>query len=238
MQVTCTTEPKDNEGTWIYKEALEILSEALDVWPCGGIKFDYLEKLLSSSQLTQAKDPAAALIQRLDVLNKIFEKRPHFIIHKNCNHIFQVSMQKPLYSLQLSWIFIFHTMALLLQIFELCFKYKNIDAGNLLCSLLKMVILAYPLEAASTPPVVKALYTNINDLIQKYLDAVATPQKANNDMSAQTISFVLYIIKLLVEMQDNLIQPYNVVHVLQRLAQELRLPTGSYVRHLWLRFRL
>lgn len=101
-----------------------------------------------------------------------------------------------------------------------------------------MVILAYPLEAASTPQIVMELYTKVNDLIQKYLVAVATPRKENKDMSAKAISFVLYIIKLLAEMQDNLIQPYNVVYVLQYLAQELRLPTGSHVRHLWLHFRL
>ncbi|KAK1363493.1 Histone acetyltransferase SAGA, TRRAP/TRA1 component, PI-3 kinase superfamily [Heracleum sosnowskyi] len=202
IRVTCTTDPKDNEGTRIYKEALEILCEALDVWPCGGIKFDYLEMMLSSSQLTQAKDPAEALIQGLGVLNKILEKQPHIIIQKNCNHIF--------------------------QIFEVCLKYKNVDAGNLWCSLLKMVILAYPLEAATTPQIVMELYTKVNDLIQKYLVAVATPHIANKDMSSKAISFVLYIIKLLAEMQDNLIQPYNVVHVLRHLAQELRLPTGSH----------
>lgn len=120
--------------------------------------------------------------------------------------------------------------------FELCLKYKNVDAGNLWCSLLKMVILEYPLEAASTPQIVKELYTKVNDLIQKYLVTVATPHIANKDMSAKAISFVLYIIKLLAEMQDNLIQPYNVVHVLQHLAQELRFPTDSHVRHLWLHF--
>lgn len=216
-----------------------ILSEALDVWPCGGIKLDYLEKMLSSSQLTQAKDPAAALIQGLDVLNKILEKQPHIVIQKNCNYIFQVSMQKPPCSLQLCLgISVLYIIALLLQIFELCLKYKNVDAGDLCCSLLKMIILAYPLEAESTPQIVKELYTKVNDIIQKYLVGVATPHIANKDMSAKAISFVLYIIKLLAEMQDNLIQPYNVVHVLQHLAQELRLTAGFHVRHLWLHFRL
>lgn len=117
-----------------------------------------------------------------------------------------------------------------LQILEPCFKYKMLDAGKSLCSLLKMVFLAFPSEAASTPPEVKTLYTKVNDLIQKHLGAVAAPQTAGEDNSAQMISFVLFVMKTLAEVQENIIDPYNLVRVFQRLARDMGSATGSYMK--------
>ena len=50
MQVALVTEPKDKEMSTIYKHALELLSQALEVWPTANVKFNYLEKLPSSLQ--------------------------------------------------------------------------------------------------------------------------------------------------------------------------------------------
>lgn len=83
-------EPKDKEASAMYKQALELLSQALEVWPNANVKFNYLEKLLSSIQPSQAKDPSTALAQGLDVMNKVLEKQPHLFIRNNINQISQV----------------------------------------------------------------------------------------------------------------------------------------------------
>lgn len=102
--------------------------------------------------------------------------------------------------------------------------------------MLKMVFLAFPSEAASTPQDVKKLYKKVNVLIQKHLDAVAAPQTADEDISTQMISFVLYVMKTLAEVQEDLIDPYNLVHVLRRLARDLASTTSSCVRQVWFHF--
>lgn len=101
MQVSLVIEPKDRESTAMYKQALDLLSQALEVWPNANVKFNYLEKLLGSLQpSTQSKDPAAALAQGLDVMNKVLEKQPQLFIRNNINQISQVSLE---YSVYLGW---------------------------------------------------------------------------------------------------------------------------------------
>lgn len=204
IRVALVIEPKDKEASLMYKQALELLSQALEVWPNANVKFNYLEKLLSSIQPSQSKDPSTALAQGLDVMNKVLEKQPHLFIRNNIN---QIS-----------------------QILEPCFKYKMLDAGKSLCSLLKMVFVAFPSEAASTPQDVKALYLKVEELIQKHLASVAAPPNTVEDNSASMISFVLYIIKTLAEVQKNVIDPFNLVRVFQRLARDLGSAPGSFVR--------
>lgn len=111
-----------------------------------------------------------------------------------------------------------------------------LDAGKSLCSLLKMVFVAFPSEATSTPQDVKALYQKVEELIQKHLASVAAPQTAGEDNSASMISFVLYIIQTLAEVQKNVIDPFNLVRVLQRLARDLASAPGSYARQVCLWF--
>lgn len=89
-QVALVIEPKDKEATTMYKQALELLSQALEVWPNANVKFNYLEKLFNSMQPSQSKDPSTALAQGLDVMNKVLEKQPHLFIRNNINQISQV----------------------------------------------------------------------------------------------------------------------------------------------------
>ena len=94
MQVSLVTEPKDKEMSTMYKQALELLSQELEVWPTANVKFNYLEKLLSSLQPPgQNKDPSTALAQGLDVMNKVLEKQPHLFIRNNVQQITQVCAQ-------------------------------------------------------------------------------------------------------------------------------------------------
>lgn len=86
------TEPKDKEMAAMYKQALDLLTQALEVWPTANVKFNYLEKLLCSVQPSgQNKDPSTAVAQGLDVMNKIMEKQPHLFVRNNVQHIIQVS---------------------------------------------------------------------------------------------------------------------------------------------------
>ncbi|KAG8383733.1 hypothetical protein BUALT_Bualt04G0044600 [Buddleja alternifolia] len=197
IRVALVIEPKDKEASLMYKQALELLSQALEVWPNANVKFNYLEKLLSSTPSSQSKDPSTALSQGLDVMNKVLEKQPHLFVRNNIN---QIS-----------------------QILEPCFKFKMLDAGNSLCSLLKMVSAAFPPEAVSTPQDVKLLYQKVDDLVKKHLAVVAAPQTSGEDNSASMISFVLYVIKSLTEVHKDLVDPSNLIRVLQRLARELGL---------------
>ncbi|KAK9136460.1 hypothetical protein Syun_015790 [Stephania yunnanensis] len=208
IRVALVMEPKDKEATSMYKQALDLLSQALEVWPNANVKFNYLEKLLSS-QPSQSKDPSTALAQGLDVMNKVLEKQPHLFIR---NNISQIS-----------------------DILKPCFDIKILDVGKSLCSLLKMVFVAFPLGVANTPQDVKTLYQRVEDLIQQQLAGVTAPQNqisleisATNSMT----SFILLIIKALTEVQKNFIDPFilPLIRVLQRLARDMGSSAGSHVR--------
>lgn len=201
IRVGLVIEPKDKEASQMYKQALDLISQALDVWPNANVKFNYLEKLLSSMPPSQSKDPSSALSQGLDIINKILEKQPHLFIKNNIQHI--------------------------LQILEPCFKFKMLDAGKSLCSLLKKVFVACPLEIASAPTEAKILYQKVDDLIQKNLSLAMGPQAPGEDSSANTITFILYVMETLSEVQKNFINPLNLVRILQRLARDMGLAIAS-----------
>ncbi|KAJ7953120.1 Transformation/transcription domain-associated protein [Quillaja saponaria] len=204
IRVALVIEPKDKEANIMYKQALELLSQALEVWPSANVKFNYLEKLLGSLQPSQAKDPATALAQGLDVVNKVLEKQPQLFIRNNIN---QIS-----------------------QILELCFKHKMLDAGKSLCSLLKMISVAFPPEAATTAQDVKLLYQKVKDLIKKHVETITAPQMSADDNTSSSISFVLLVIRTLTEVQKNFIEPSNLVHILQRLQRDMGSSAGSNLR--------
>ncbi|XP_008795100.2 transformation/transcription domain-associated protein-like [Phoenix dactylifera] len=206
IRVALVIEPKDKEATSMYKQALELLTQALEVWPNANVKFNYLEKFLGNLP-PQSKDPATALAQGLDVMNKVLEKQPRLFIRNNINHIS--------------------------QILEPCFNSKMLDAGKSLCSLLKMVFTAFPLEAASTPQDVKILYQRVGELIQKHLAAVTAPQISLESSNANSmISFALVIIRTLTEVQKNFIDLFIglLLRVLQRLARDMGSSAGLHVR--------
>jgi len=222
----------------MYKQALELLSQALEVWPNANVKFNYLEKLLSSIQPSQAKDPSTALAQGLDVMNKVLEKQPHLFIRNNINQISQVG-------LTLFLIVCFHLLSdsiltlivFFFQILEPCFKHKLLDAGKSFCSLLRMIFVAFPQEATSTPADVKSLYQKLDDLIQKHATTVTAPQTASDDNNASSISFLLLVIKTLTEVQRNFVDPLILVRILQRLQRDMGSAAGPHLRQVcWFSF--
>ncbi|KAK3127876.1 hypothetical protein QOZ80_7AG0579590 [Eleusine coracana subsp. coracana] len=207
IRVSLVIEPKDKESSSMYKQALDLLTQALEVWPNANVKFNYLEKLLGNLSPSQSKDPATALAQGLDVMNKVLEKQPRLFIRNNINHIS--------------------------QILEPCFNNKMLDAGRSLCSLLKMVFSAFPLEAATTPQDIKLLYQRVQDLIQKQLAAVTTSQISLELSNANSmISFALFILNALAEVQKNFIDPFIglLFRVLQRLARDMGSSAGAHAR--------
>lgn len=105
-----------------------------------------------------------------------------------------------------------------------------LDAGRSLCSLLKIVFLTFPLDSTSTPSEVKILYQKVQDLIEKQIAVVTAPQTSGEDTVANSISFVLLVIKTLMEVQKNLIDPSLLVRILQRLARDLGSLAGTQAR--------
>ncbi|WKA06695.1 hypothetical protein VitviT2T_024584 [Vitis vinifera] len=85
-------------------------------------------------------------------------------------------------------------------------------------------------EAANTPQGVKMLFKKVEDLIQKQIASVTAPQTSGEDNSDNSISFVLFVIKTLTEVQKNLIDPYILVRILQRLARDMGTSASSHVR--------
>lgn len=207
MRVAYVIDPKEKVSCAMYNQALDLLSQALEVWPNANVKVNYLEKLLGNIQPSQSKDPATALAQGLDIMNKVLEKQPHLFIRNNIHHIS--------------------------QILEHCFNSKVLDAGKSLCALLKMVFVAFPLEATSTPQDVKGLYQRVEHLIQNHLASVTSPQAALESGAANSmITFTLLIVMTLTEVQKNFINPFlaPLVRVLQRLARDLGSSGATPVR--------
>lgn len=107
-----------------------------------------------------------------------------------------------------------------------------LDAGKSLCSLLKMVFNTYPLEAATTPHDVKILYQRVADLIQKNLAATVPQISLEAGSNNSMISFSLFIVRTLTEVQRTLIDPFigPMVRVLQRLARDSSSSTGTQIK--------
>lgn len=108
-----------------------------------------------------------------------------------------------------------------------------LDSGKSLCALLKMVFVAYPLDAPTTPPEIKLLYQKVDELIQKQISIITTSQTSGDDNSSNSISFVLLVIKTLTEVQKNIIDPFMLVRILQRLTRDTGSSTGSHPRQVW-----
>ncbi|KAJ7563398.1 hypothetical protein O6H91_03G108600 [Diphasiastrum complanatum] len=201
IRVALVTEPKDKEMAAIYTQALDVLTQALDVWPTATVRFNYLEKVLSSLQPgSQSKDPSTALVQGLDVMNKVLEKQPHLFIRNNVQQISQV--------------------------LEPSFNAKPSDIGKSLCSLLKMVFDAYPAESASNSQEIKQLHLKVEELVQKHLGAVtANPSTSAPDVRSanMTITFLLAILTTLSETNKGYLDHFMMalVRVCQRLAREM-----------------
>lgn len=102
--------------------------------------------------------------------------------------------------------------------------------------MLKMVFVAFPLEAATTPPDVKLLYQKVDELIQKQMDTIPTPQTPGGDSNVSLVSFVLLVIRTLTEVQSNFIDPTILVRILQRLAREMGPSSGSHVKQVCICF--
>jgi len=116
------------------------------------------------------------------------------------------------------------------QILEPCFKHKLLDAGNSFCSLLKMIFVSFPQEAATTPADVKLLYQKLDDLIQKHVTTITAPQTSSDDNNASSIGFLLLVIKTLTEAQRNFIDPSVLVRILQRLQRDMGSSGNSQLR--------
>ncbi|KAM7251269.1 hypothetical protein ACFE04_023152 [Oxalis oulophora] len=200
-RISLSIEQKDKESSTMYKQALDQLSQALEVWPNVNVKFNYWEKILNNIQPSRPKDRSAALARGLDVMNKVLEKQPRLFIR---NNISQIS-----------------------QILEPCFKFRMLDSGKSFCLLLKMVFDTFPIVGLGPiPSEIKMLYSKVDELIQKLVNVTGLGEDNN---SSYFISFVLLVIKTLTEVK-HFTDPMILVHILQCLARDMGSTTSSHLR--------
>lgn len=208
IRVALVTEPKDKEMAALYNQALSLLTQALEVWPTANVKFNYLEKLLCNVQPSgQNKDPSTAVAQGLDVMNKILEKQPHLFVRNNVQQI--------------------------IQLLEPCFNSKLPDIGKSLCTLLKMVFSAFPVEAVNTPQDIRLLHQKVEELVQKHLTTVTNQQSTLETSSANAvIGFTWSVVKTLTEGQKSYMDRFlpPLVRVVQRLSREMVSASGALAR--------
>lgn len=93
-----------------------------------------------------------------------------------------------------------------------------------------MVFVAFPPETATTPADMKPLYQKVKELIQRHINTVIAPQTSNEDNTSNSTSFILLVIKTLAEVQDNFIDPYILVPILQRLARDMGSSSVTHLR--------
>jgi transformation/transcription domain-associated protein len=113
------------------------------------------------------------------------------------------------------------------------------DIEKSLCTLLKMVFDAFPLDATNTPQDIRLLYSKVVELIQNHLAVVTAPQVSHDTSSANLmISFAVSVIKTLAEGQQDFIDSFMMplIRVLQRLTSEIRMLTSSIAKQVWLIF--
>ncbi len=123
----------------------------------------------------------------------------------------------------------------LLQVLEPSFNSKQPEIGKSLCTLLKMVFEAFPVDGISTHQDVKVLHQKVDDLIQKQLSAVTasqTPPAPEFRVVNVMISFTLNILKTLVEGSKLYIDRFMMplVRVVQRLSREMTATSAQVTR--------
>ncbi|KAL3681984.1 hypothetical protein R1sor_000006 [Riccia sorocarpa] len=238
IRVALVTETKDKEMTAMYRQALELLSQALEVWPKANIKFNHLEKLLSTlTPGTQNKDPSSALAQGLEVMNRLLEKQPYLFIRNNIQQIIQVL--EPSFSRKLQ-------SQPSAQRQEPVMNSKVSDIGKSLCLLLKMMFKEHPVDPAPAAdvkplantaevkqpqqritPEVRQFHAKVEELILKNLGAVGQPQSTQPALdcnaASSVISFTVSILDTLTENNKAYLDKYMMplVRVVQRLGREM-----------------
>lgn len=96
-----------------------------------------------------------------------------------------------------------------------------------------MIFIAFPLDITTTALEVKVLYQKVEDLVQKHLATVTTPQMAPEvSASNSMIGFAVSIIRTLTDLQNFFIDPFvsALIRVLQRLGRDMGSCLGSQVR--------
>ena len=110
------------------------------------------------------------------------------------------------------------------QLLEPCFNSKLPDVGKSLCSLLKMVFDAFPVESANVPQEIRPIHAKVEELIQKHLATVTNIQPSLDTSTANAmIGFTWSIVKTLTEGQKRYIDWFlpALVRVIQRLMKEM-----------------
>eukprot|EP00898_Chlorokybus_atmophyticus_P003741 jgi/Chlat1/4368/Chrsp29S04524 len=151
IRIAFVLDVKDKEMQALYTHTLDLLGQALSIWPEASVKFNYVVKLLALSMNTasgQGNETVPALVTGLDVMNVVLKHQPEQYVQ---GHAAQI-----------------------LQVMEPCFSTRNQSIIVPLCSLVKKIVTLYPLDAPPPHAEAQMFHSKLEELINRHLLAGAT----------------------------------------------------------------
>lgn len=105
-----------------------------------------------------------------------------------------------------------------------------LDGGRSLCLLFRILYGALPLKARLLQSDAKLVYENLDQLILKHINCVFTSESSGEENYVIPIGIVITLIKTLIEVRSNIIDPHILVRVLQLLVHQMGSSADARIR--------
>ena len=186
---------KDKELVPLHKRSLDLVVEALSLWPHAGVKLSYIDKLLAapgSAAQVQVPDPAYIVGTALDVVSRVLAAQP------------QAFMSAP------------GTCDVLLVIAEAAFASRSVSVHSSLAA-----VLGTALSLPSTEGVA-VLSTRLEDICNRTLGAAAVPVSGIPAGGGASLTAALRVLGVLADANPSVLDRHFPMFskLLVRLARE------------------
>ena len=188
---------KDKELVPLHKRSLDLVVEALSLWPHAGVKLSYIDKLLAapnsgSAAQVQVPEPAYIIVTALDVVSRVLAAQP------------QAFMSAP------------GTCDVLLVIAEAAFASRSGGVHSSLAAVLKTALSLPSTEA------VAQLSARLEELCNRTLNAAAVPVSGIPAGGGPTLAAALRIMGVLADSNPSVLDRHFPMFskLLVRLARE------------------
>ncbi|KAK9813301.1 hypothetical protein WJX72_012102 [[Myrmecia] bisecta] len=202
------SDAKDKDAQLLHdmqRHTLELLSEAIALWPASQTRMAYLDKLLASQPPGLAAPPPA-VITGLEIMNRLMEAQAHAFVLSS------------------------HPQIILLL--EPCFTMKSAASVDLLCAVLTKVYKAFPIQGGQ-PAYKEAqmVQQKVHDLLGAFLTAAGNERPPGQHLPPPTLVGVctsLRILETLAEVAPEYVQKFTapLVKMINRLARDHAAPGG------------